>query len=291
MGNFNKDQIVRVFQDGQYVKAVNTSGNEIILPISIFADAGDLATAIARLNALVGTHTIAFAAGVIRPTIPAQLNDPLVWNFLDEPGDQSHTKIYFNGTVTASANVLTLVFPDATKVVSGVVNIDDSLVHKKVAFGTAMDTNAMIIECFYLYSFGPVITNNGTTWGTLNLGSGGTDATVAYDSLTGVITINDIPQICPSYNNNIVFGTKDPSLTIDAHVRMVFQNLAVGQQKCQLVTSAGVPIFGPPDINWTLHMTGDDTPQPLIVDTLNTNNEHILETLSNLWVEAILQLD
>lgn len=284
-------QIVRVIEDGQYIRVINTSGNDLLLPITLFGTAAETASLLDRINTLTSSHTIVIAAGVIRPYFTT-VGQPIVWKFLDpDTPDETHNKLYFNGTITTAGNVITVNFPSATKVIKGVVNLDDSLASKKSVFGTGTGTSNMEIICKYNRSFAPVITNNGTTWNALNLGSGGTDAVLSYNAVTGVISITNIPYVTPTYNYIPCFGVKDPSLTIDARVRWVFDNLAIGQVKFQLVDSLGAPITGAPDANWTIHIGGEETPVPLIVDTLTTENQYIWEALSNLWLDAILQLD
>lgn len=286
---FEIKNIVRLIEEGQYVRVVNTSGNDIILPISLFGEASTVAALVARINTLTSSKNLALAAGVIRPTSTV-IGEPITWNFLDpQHGDQDHDKIFFTGTVTASGSEITIVFPSAT-VITGIAGNDDVIAQKTTSLGVKMNADAMVINCGINTNFGGKFSNDGT--GNANAWTSDSGASVSYNSVTGVITVSSIPYTIPSYKMGIIPLVADPTAVQAFGVRSIFAGLGNGQAKFQLYElTTGNPITGAANADYMFECVGDNAYRSLDAATLGSENANIWTESSNIWLFAILQLD
>lgn len=233
-----------------------------------------------------GYTTVRVLAGVVRPYMTT-VGSPIEWQFLSSAnGDGSHEVIGFD-SITALQSVLSLYFRSTHRVVMGIAVLDDQLSSRFISVGTGVGLSNLDINFSILKQFGGLLYNNGTTW---NLATG-TNATVSYNSTTGILDIQDIPYRVPAYTftANYVSLNSSPAAFHPYAVRYHHNALANGECKLQLFnTTSGAAVTGTPDPDDALYVTGDLYTTSLVVDTLNDENKYVFDTLANIWVLAIL---
>lgn len=223
---------------------------------------------------------VRIATGIIRPSVDVSGN--VTWYLLN---DADHEPVFFNTVSTPNPNVIRVIHPPVTKVLTFLVVADESLQRFGVIAGANVGLSYADISLSARYQNRQILEYNGSSWSNTGVVFGSavnSGNRIIFTSPSGgfqnaEFTYANVSAIYAGTNNRVL--------------RQVYSGVGYFQTIYELVD----PVSGTavaPDTNDKIILFNPDVNVRLNTQTTNTNHQfekHVYEgsLLPNLWVIAV----